>query len=176
MDWNDNKAGCSTFYGKYRGVVTNNKDPNGMGRIRAKVQDVLGEQESGWAMPCVPYAGKGVGLYLIPPENAFVWIEFEHGDPDYPVWTGCFWAEGEAPATAGRNESMPEKKVLKTEVATITVNDASSDSSVTIETNKNPQMKIVLNKNGIEIDNGKNATVKLSNNTVSINGNALEVT
>ena len=167
---------CPTFYGKYRGVVTTNRDPNGMGRIRVKVQDVLGDQESGWAMPCVPYAGKGVGLYLIPPEKAFVWIEFEHGDPDYPVWTGCFWAEGEVPVTVNPKEDMPEKKVLKTEMVTITINESSKDSSVTIETNKDPKMKIVLNKEGIEIDNGKKATVKFSNNTVSINGNALEVT
>ncbi|HWQ69273.1 MAG TPA: phage baseplate assembly protein V [Patescibacteria group bacterium] len=166
---------CPRFIGKYRGVVTDNKDPRGLGRIRAKVQDVFGGEESGWAMPCLPYAGKDVGLYLIPPEKAFVWIEFEHGDPDYPIWTGCFWAEGEVPVKSDKNETMPEKKVLKTEIATITLNDSSSEGGITIETNKGPKMKIVLNNDGIEINNGKNATIKLNNNKVSINGTALEV-
>jgi uncharacterized protein involved in type VI secretion and phage assembly len=166
---------CPRFYGKYRGVVTDNKDMNGLGRIRVKVRDVLGDKESGWAMPCVPYAGKGVGLYLIPPENAFVWVEFEHGDSDYPIWCGCFWGPGEVPVKSSNAGTMPEKKVLKTGVGTITLNDSSSDGGITIETNRNPNMKIVINNNGIEINDGKNATVKLKNNKVSINGNALEV-
>jgi uncharacterized protein involved in type VI secretion and phage assembly len=166
---------CPRFYGKYRGIVSDNKDPNGLGRIKATVQDVFGDKESGWAMPCLPYAGKGVGLYLIPPEKAFVWIEFEHGDPDYPVWSGCFWASGEVPVKSSKNETMPEKKVLKTDVGTITLNDSASEGGITIETNKDPKMKIVINTDGIEIDNGKNATIKLNNNKVSINGNALEV-
>ncbi len=166
---------CPRFYGKYRGVVTDNKDPRGLGRIRAKVQDVFGAEDSGWAMPCLPYAGKGVGLYLVPPEKAFVWVEFEHGDPDYPIWTGCFWAEGEVPVQADEKEDMPQKKVLKTDVGTITLNDSSSEGGITIETNKDPKMKIVIDKNGIEIDNGKKATIKLNNKKVSVNGNALEV-
>lgn len=166
---------CPPLYGKYRGVVTDNKDPDGLGRIQAQVLDVAGGEKLSWAMPCVPYAGKDVGLYLIPPEKAFVWIEFEHGDPNYPIWTGCFWAEGEVPVKSSRNETMPEKKVLKTEVATITLNDSASEGGITIETNKDPKMKIVINKDGIEINNGQNAAIKLNNKKVSVNGNALEV-
>lgn len=166
---------CPRFYGKYRGVVTSNQDPDGLGRIKARVQDVLGDQETGWAMPCVPYAGKSVGLYLIPPKEAFVWIEFEHGDSDYPIWTGCFWAPGEVPVESSRKDALPEKKVLKTERSTITVNDSASEWGITIETNKSPKMKVVINQEGIEIDNGKRAIIKLTNNKVSINGNALEV-
>lgn len=168
------KTECPPFYGKYRGVVTNNddgkKDGRKLGRIRAKVPDVFGEEESGWAMPCVPYAGKGVGWFVIPPVDALVWIEFEDGDPEYPIWTGCFWAEDEVPV----DRYTPDKKVLKTEIGTITINDASSDAGITIETKKG--MKIVINNNGIEINNGQEATVKLKGNTVNINGNALEVT
>jgi uncharacterized protein involved in type VI secretion and phage assembly len=170
---------CPRFYGKYRGVMTNNKDEKGLGRIQFKAQDVFGDKESpNWATPCVPYAGKGVGLYLIPPEKAFVWVEFEHGDPDYPVWTGCFWAEGEVPVKSDKKETMPEKKVLKTDVGTITLNDSSSEGGITIETNKDPKMKIVINEDGIEIKveaKPNDASVKLSGNKVSINGNALEV-
>ncbi len=160
------------FYGKYRGIVTDNDDQDKkQGRIRANVPDVLGDKKTGWALPALPYAGKGVGLFLVPPKDAAVWIEFEHGDPDYPIWTGCFWAEGEVPVTP----YTPDKKVLKTDVGTVTVNDSSSDSSITIETNKDPKMKIVINSQGIEITNGKGASVKLSDKKVSINGQALEV-
>jgi len=158
------------FYGKYRGVVTDNRDPLMLGRVRAKVSDVLGDRESGWAMPSVPYAGKGVGLFLIPPVNALVWIEFEHGDPDYPVWTGCFWATGETPATP----AVAEMKVLKTDVGTITLNDLPGAGGITIETTAG--MKIVINVSGIEITDGQGGSVKLTGPQVSVNNGALEVT
>jgi len=77
----------------------------------------LSDRESGWALPCVPYAGKGVGLFLIPPVNAFVWIEFEQGDLDYPIWSGCFWGDNDTPASPAE----PEMKVLKTDAGTITI-------------------------------------------------------
>ena len=167
---------CPTFYGKYRGVVTDNKDPNGLGRVRAKVQDVLGDKELGWAMPSVPYAGKGVGLYLIPPEKTSVWIEFEHGDPDYPIWCGCFWAPGEVPVKSAKNETMPEKKVLKTDVGTITLNDSSSDGAITIETAAGEQgPRIVVTTTGLKLSCGPLTSIELSFTDVKINGEALVV-
>lgn len=157
------------FYGKFRGVVSDNRDPLMLGRVRAKVQDVLGDNESGWALPSLPYAGSGVGLFLIPPANASVWIEFEHGDPDYPIWTGCFWALGEVPATPG----IAEMKMLKTDTATITLNDLPGAGGITIETQLG--MKIEINALGIEITTGQGATVKLTGPQVSVNNGALEV-
>ena len=158
-----------TFYGKFRGVVSDNRDPLMLGRIRAKVQDVLGDQESGWAMPAAPYAGNGVGLFLIPPTNASVWIEFEHGDPDYPIWSGCFWAQGELPVTP----ALPEKKVLKTDTATITLDDTPGLGGVTIETSDGK--KITMDALQIQITNGT-WNIKLTTTSVSVNDGALEVT
>jgi hypothetical protein len=158
------------FYGKFRGKVTDNRDPLMLGRIRAKVSDVLGDEESGWALPSLPYAGDGVGLFLIPPTDAWVWIEFEHGDPDYPVWTGCFWALGQVPASPG----VAEMKVLKTDAATITLNDLPGVGGVTIETTDG--MKIVIDATGIEINNGMDGKIKLTGPQVTINDDALEVT
>jgi hypothetical protein len=157
------------FYGKFRGVVSDNRDPLMLGRIRAKVQDVLGDQESGWALPAAPYAGNGVGLFLIPPANASVWIEFEHGDPDYPIWSGCFWAQGELPVTP----AMPEKKVLKTDTATITLDDTPGLGGITIETCDGK--KITMDALQIQITNGT-WSIKLTTTSVSVNDGALEVT
>jgi hypothetical protein len=156
------------FIGKYRGVVSDNRDPLMLGRVRAKVSDVFGDEESGWALPSVPYAGKNVGLFLVPPTDALVWIEFEHGDPDYPIWTGCFWAQGEVPASP----AVAEMKVLKTDAGTITVNDLAV-GGITIETNKG--MKITLSTTGIEITDGGGGAIKLTGPQVSINDGALEV-
>jgi len=158
------------FYGKYRGVVTDNRDPRSLGRVRARVPDVLGENESGWAMPAVPYAGNGVGLFLLPPVGALVWMEFEHGEADYPIWTGCFWAAGEVPASP----AGPEKKVLKSDAGTLTLDDAPGGGGVTIETTRG--MKITMDTSGIQIDDGQGGSVKLTGVKVSVNDGALEVT
>lgn len=79
------------FWGKHRGRVVDVDDPLGIGRIRAQVPSVLGEADSPWAMPCVPFAGDSHGLVLLPEIDDGVWIEFEGGDPALPVWTGCWW-------------------------------------------------------------------------------------
>jgi uncharacterized protein involved in type VI secretion and phage assembly len=157
------------FFGKYRGIVTDNRDPLMLGRIKAHVQDVLGSNDSGWALPSMPYAGNGVGLFLIPPVNAYVWIEFEHGEPDYPIWTGCFWAQGEVPAIP----AVPEKKMLKTDTGTITMDDTPGAGGITIETSAG--MKIAISATGIEINNGQGGTIKLTGPKVTINDPALEV-
>jgi len=89
------------FFGKYRGMVVSGLDPEGRGRILVQVPDVLGLGISTWAMPCLPFAGLQMGMYVVPPPNAGVWIEFEKGDPDYPIWTGCWWGSRlEVPLTA----------------------------------------------------------------------------
>ncbi len=181
-----NKQG-PPFYGKYRGVVTDNSDPWNIGRLRAKVEDVYGDRESGWALPSVPYAGKGVGLFLIPPVQSLVWIEFENGDPDYPIWSGCFWADEKVAAgVLPAKPAEPHIKVLKTEIAKIEIIDppqakgsaqAKGSGSITIEAKIGTQtLRLVMNSKGIEIDNGQGATVKLSSKTVSINKDGLEVT
>lgn len=77
------------FFGKYRGTVINNIDPLQSGRVQVSVPDVLG-QDLAWAMPCVPFTRKGTLARGIPSNGANVWVEFEAGDPDRPIWTGGF--------------------------------------------------------------------------------------
>src|ERR1700733_6526660 len=86
----------SRFYGKYRGVVQ--EVDASTCRIKATVPAVYGDVESGWCLPCVPYAGPGVGIAFLPEVGSAVWIEFEGGDVSFPIWTGGFWREGEVPS------------------------------------------------------------------------------
>lgn len=159
------------YYGKYRGTVAQNIDPMLRGRIQCIVPDVFGVTPTGWAMPCFPFAGPQMGSVAIPTIGAGVWVEFEQGDPDYPIWVGCFWDQaGDVPASP----PIAEMKVLKTDAATVTIADGPGPASVAIETQAG--MKILLGAQGIEIDDGQGGTVKLQGPKVSINGTALEVT
>lgn len=107
------------YFGKYRGLVaTPVPDPTFRGRIQVLVPAVLGEQIV-WAMPCVPYAGRNVGFHMLPPPGAGVWVEFEAGDPSYPIWSGCYWAQGEVPPT----DELTSVKFIRTERFTLRIDD-----------------------------------------------------
>ncbi|MEM6398653.1 MAG: phage baseplate assembly protein V [Cyanobacteria bacterium P01_D01_bin.116] len=162
------------FYGKYRGIVTDINDPLMMGRIKAKVTDVMGDKESGWAMPCAPFGGSGMGFFTLPSVGAGVWIEFEGGDPDYPIWSGCWW--GSAAEMPPVLLAPPYKKLLiKTEGgSSIVIDDTPGVGGITLETSAG--QKIVLSPTGIEISNGQGASITLRGPEVSINNGALDIT
>jgi len=103
----------NNFYGKYRGIVTDNQDPDDLGRIKARVLDVLGDQESGWALPCAPFSGNELGFFALPDQGANVWIEFEHGDASSPIWSGCYWGSKEQRPQALMS-TAPDKVLIKT--------------------------------------------------------------
>jgi uncharacterized protein involved in type VI secretion and phage assembly len=161
------------FYGKYRGVVTDNRDPLMTGRVRARVTDVLGDGESGWAMPAAPFGGSGMGFFALPDVGAGVWIEFEHGDPDFPVWTGAWW--GTAAEVPPLLLAPPYQKVMvKTKGGhTVTLDDTPGVGGITLETSTGA--KIVLSALGVEITNGMGASIKLTGPQVSVNNGALDV-
>ncbi len=162
-----------SYYGKYRGVVTDIQDPLLTGRIKARVPDVLGDQESGWAMPCAPFGGNQTGFFALPTVDAGVWIEFEHGDPDYPIWSGCWW--GSAAEVPPLLIAPPYKKVMVVTEGgqSITLDDTPGVGGITLETSTG--QKIVLSPAGVEIDNGMGAKISLTGPQVSVNNGALDV-
>lgn len=103
------------FYGKYRAVVLDNQDPEQVGRLQLQVPAVLGTLASAWALPCAPYAGPGVGLHAVPPVGAAVWVEFEAGNPELPIWSGGWWGHGEPPADERGRAATPPLKLLRSE-------------------------------------------------------------
>ena len=169
------------FYGKYRGLVVNNIDPEQIARVMVQVPDVLGETFSSWAMPCVPVAGFLSGCYLVPSIGSQVWVEFEQGDPDYPIWAGGFWGTSEE--IPGANDGPPgiprEQNIVLQTIGQNMI--AASDAPPTKEgggivLRTTGGATIVVNDSGIYIDNGKGATITMIGSTVAINGTALTVT
>jgi hypothetical protein len=105
------------FLGKYRGTVVMNIDPKGQGRLQVQSADANKLFPTSWAMPNVPIAGLQMGLFVIPPIGAGVWVEFEQGNRDYPIWCGCWWGSvAEVPALAKLATPGVPVTVLQTQV------------------------------------------------------------
>jgi hypothetical protein len=164
---------CPTFFGKYRGKVENPIDLQGLGRIQVSVPDVLGSGKMAWAMPCLPGAGASVGFFAIPPKDAKVWVEFERGDPDYPIWSGGFWDIGDAPAPMGPQQFLT--KVWAGSTFSIEVLDVPGLATLTIKlTTATGEAKIEAGPAGMTLTHGA-SSVKLAIDGVSINGTNLKV-
>jgi hypothetical protein len=153
------------FFGKYRGVVTD-VDAGTM-RVKATVPAVLADQTSGWARPCVPFAGDSMGFAFLPDVGAGVWIEFEGGDVSYPIWVGCYWHDGEEPSDATDSvraivTKNGQKILIDVDGGSITVEDQNGNS-------------VTLDSNGLTLK-GAGQNVALGSSGVNVNQGALEVT
>jgi hypothetical protein len=168
------------FYGKYRGTVIENIDPLQMGRVMLQCPDVLGETPSSWAMPCVPAAGVQSGMFIVPAIGSQVWVEFEQGNPDYPIWSGGFWGSAaDLPVLALAPPPIPpgENIVLQTPGQNTIVLSDSAPTPVTggIVLKGASGAMLVINETGIYISNGQGATITLIGPAVAINMTALTV-
>lgn len=121
-------SGQERFYGKYRGVVVANTDPEGRARLQVEVPEVRGAGVIDWALPSSPYAGAGVGFFALPPVDANVWVEYEGGNLRYPIWSGCFWERGQIDAA----DALPEVMFLKTNAATLRIDNAAGEVKIEI--------------------------------------------
>lgn len=168
------------FFAKYRGQVIDNKDPNGLGRIKVQVPSVLGPVTDSWAMPAVPYAGTGVGWFAVPPVGANVWVEFEGGDHTLPIWTGGFWTtKDDMPLSP----AGPDTKLLRTEgvfvvhnnsAESVKVGDVSIDKGFTIYVGSplldSGYLKLFMGTGGvIKIDNNGKETITMNDDSIEIN-------
>lgn len=153
------------FFGKYRGVVTD--VDGGTLRVKASVPAVLGSQSSGWARPCVPWAGPDMGFAFLPDIGAGVWIEFEGGDVSYPIWSGCYWHDGEQPSDATGSvraivTRSGQKILIDVDGGSITVEDQNGNT-------------ITIDSSGISLQ-GSGQSVELASGGVNVNQGALQVT
>jgi uncharacterized protein involved in type VI secretion and phage assembly len=163
--------------GKYRATVVNNIDPLQIGRIQAMVPDVAGFIPSTWAMPCLPVAGINTGFFTVPVIGSGVWIEFERGDPDYPVWVGGYWGTAaEVPLLAHAVTSGVAGITLQTPLKNgIVISDMPGlAGGILIQTTTGAMISVT--DLGIKISNGKGAIIDMTGPTVDINLHALTVT
>ncbi len=170
----------SRYFGKYRGTVISTEDQTSRGRVKVRVPAVLGDLEI-WAMPCVPYAGDSVGFYCLPKDGSGCWVEFEGGDPSFPICMGFFWADGELPGDADAAQ-----KTWRTDAITVAIDDANQKVTVTAQDGASLEVgdevvsardgsKHTVSSSGVtsEVDGKK---TELNNGSFNVNDGALEVT
>ncbi len=164
------------YFGKYRGTVVNNLDPMQMGRVQVQVPDISGLVPSSWAIPCFPVTGKQMGVWVLPVIGSGVWVEFEQGDPDYPIWTGCFpGSAADVPALALAGNPVSPSIVLQTTLQnTLAISDMPGPAGGIMIKSTTGAM-ILVNDVGITISNGKGAIITMVGPTVDINAGALTI-
>ncbi len=169
------EPGIRRYFGKYRGTVLNNVDPLGRGRLLVEVSDVLGLVPSTWALPCVPFAGIQTGFYALPLIGSGVWVEFEQGDPDFPIWVGCFWGSlAEVPAMSKAVPPGVPGITLQTPLMSgITISDVPGPTGGILL--KSGTASISISTTGIIIQNGAGASITLTGPAVDVNNSALTV-
>lgn len=157
------------FGGKYLGIVVDNDDPKALSRLRVRVPEVLGEEETGWCLPCSPYAGSGIGLAAVPPVGSLVFVEWPAGDTTrVPIWSGGVWADGEGPADAG-----PDTLVLVTPGGhSVRLRDTAGSEAIEIEAASGA--KVVLDQNGVTMSFG-GQKLAMTQASIALNDGALEV-
>lgn len=154
------KGGLKKYYGKYRGIVTRIDDPKKQGRIKAKIPSLLGEYDCNWALPCVPFAGEMYGYQIIPNPGDGVWIEFEGGNPEKPIWTGFWWGTEKMPHMNIEDEFDYEKRFMwfpgGLYIKVISKNDEEE-----IEIKHKKETFIKMTKEGdLEIQSDRNTRIK----------------
>jgi len=164
------------YYGKYRGTVVNNVDPEQRGRIQVMVPDVSGFALTSWALPAFPIGGLQMGLFSVPMIGSGVWVEFEHGDLDYPVWVGVFFGSAaEVPALSHLIPPGVPGMVMQTVLQNgILISDVPGPTGGIMLTTTSGAM-ILINELGITLSNGQGATIQMTGPSVVINEGALTV-
>ena len=161
------EAQQSQYYGKYRGLVSDNADPEGLGRIQAQVPAIFGDGVTPWAMPCVPYAGDGHGQVLLPEVGDGVWIEFEAGNLSNPIWSGCWWADGQLP-----DPGAEKQRLLATSAGHQLLFDEDADEIKLIHPGG---AELVMTSDAITLSLGS-ATVEITSSEVKINDGMAKIT
>lgn len=164
------------FYGKYRGMVLSNLDPLQQGRLQVQVPDVANLVPTTWAMPCVPVAGVQNGMFALPIIGSGVWVEFEQGNPEFPIWVGCFWGSpAEVPALARATPPPLPAITFQTPLQNgITISDMAGPTGG-IMLKSTTGATLIVNDTGIYIQNGKGAAITLIGPAIDLNAGALTV-
>ena len=160
------------FYGKYRGVVVSNQDPEKLGRLKVNVPQISGKNiMETWAWPCGLVGGDDFGVFFIPPKGASVWVSFENGDPNHPIWEGGHWSRGKTPEVVKRTK--PSNRVFQTKGWILEMDDEEGSEKFKITDRKSGSTFELDSSTGdlnLNVSGNENKTIS-ANSVQTTNGN-----
>jgi uncharacterized protein involved in type VI secretion and phage assembly len=158
------------------GIVTNNQDPDGLGRVKVKFPWLSDVDESTWARIAAPMAGDQRGVYFLPEVDDEVLVAFEHGDVRFPYVLGALWNGKDAPP-ASNDDGKNNVRIIKSRSGhVIKLND--EDGKETIEiVDKSEKNSILIDtaNNSIAVTSDKDITLSASNGTIKLNAQKIEI-
>jgi uncharacterized protein involved in type VI secretion and phage assembly len=164
------------IYGVVIALVTNNKDPEGLGRVKMKFPWLDDASESDWARVAMPMAGKERGFFFLPEVDDEVLVAFEHGDPRFPYVVGALW-NGKDKPPAKNDDGKNNLRILKSRSGhTVKLNDEEGKETIEI-TGKGEKDSIMIDasKNTITITAGKDITLSAPQGTIKLDAQQIEI-
>lgn len=158
------------------GVVTNNQDPEGMGRVKLKFPWLSDEDESNWARVATPMAGKERGFYFLPEVEDEVLVAFEQGDVRFPYVVGALWNGKDAPP-ASNEDGKNNVRVIKSRsghVVRLTDEDGKEMIEIIDKSTKNT-IRIDTSKNTITITSDKDIVLSAAQGKITLDAQEIEV-
>lgn len=169
------------YYGKYRGTVVDNEDPARLGRLKVRVPRLLGpDMVTGWATPCAPFGGAAdQGFLFVPDREAGVWVEFEGGDLECPIWVGTYWSKPDSGSQlpkpqqddgseADEVQDPPTRKIVKTGKGhTIQFEDKEGEESIIVREGVKGHL-VVLDKNGVKVTDATGNSIEMTDSAMTL--------
>jgi hypothetical protein len=169
------------YYGKYRGIVKDNEDPALLGRLKVTVPSVLGpDVVTGWATPCTPFGGAAdQGFLFIPEREAGVWVEFEEGDLEFPIWVGTYWTRPDSGSQLPKPQAEdgteqdavqdpPTRKIIKTlKGHTIQLEDKDGAESVLVREGVKGHL-ITMDKDGVKVTDAAGNSIQMTDSAMTL--------
>jgi hypothetical protein len=163
-----NQRVATSYFGKYRGIVTDVADPDNQCRIKARVEGLLNGEETGWALPVAPFAGDGHGMVMLPAVDSGVWIEFEAGQLSAPLWSGAWWASGQRPDPQGAQVRV----IVSEHGHKVILDDENDELKLVHGSSSGPE--ITLSGNEIMLTCGA-CEIKISTDNISLNNGQIKI-
>lgn len=159
------QAQNNRLYGVTIGVVTNNQDPDQLGRVKIKFPWLSEQEESAWARVLSPMAGNDRGIYFLPEVDDEVLVAFEHGQIEFPYILGALW-NGKDKPPAVNSDGKNNRRMIKSRSGHVIILDDTQDGEQIIicdKTGKN-EIRIDSKSNAISIKSGKDLSIDAKGN------------